>query len=593
MKTFLRMSLFLIGMVVLMPLHAQTSVNCEAILEIWEIQGSAAEANCVGERVTTTDNIVTAIGPNGFFIQTPDARIDDDPTTSNGLYVYTDRHPGLWDVQVGDSVTVEGRVEEEFYFTRIEAPTQRRVSILSSGNPLPQPIDLLAVDLTPAEVHPLERYEGMLVSVEDAFINAGTNQFDEFGISLTGERALREAGIEPDDLVELAGTGLPEWDLNPEVVEVDPAEMGMEVLQVPTGGRATVTGGLAYSFLDYQIWTTSLVVEAGNFATRPARAPEAGEFTIATQNVLNLFDTIDDPNRDDDRFEDWTPIDEEAYQRHLMKQSAQIRINLSAPDILAIQEIENLRVMNDLAIQIFTDDPSLRYVGCLLEGNEGRGIDVGFLVRTDRVNIHDCYRLPGSETALYNDGDFVFTRPPLVMEAELLLDGEAFPLTLINLHLRSLSGVETDRVQLKRLLQATMVAEYVQTLQNDNPNINLVVLGDLNAFQFTDGLVDVVGIIAGNHDYDGARTSPEFDYVEPDLVNQVLRLPADEQYSFIWNSNPQVLDHILTSQTLDALVTDIQYARGNADAPVAWFDTADGALRSSDHDGLVLYIRPE
>ncbi|NDJ52054.1 MAG: hypothetical protein GYB68_03095, partial [Chloroflexi bacterium] len=63
-------------------------------------------------------------------------------------------------------------------------------------------------------------------------------------------------------------------------------------------------------------------------------------------------------------------------------------------------------------------------------------------------------------------------------------------------------------------------------------------------------------------------------------------------YSYIFDGSAQILDHILVTQALDAFVTDVAFGRGNADA--SWFQYEDvpNALRSSDHDGLVLYIDP-
>jgi predicted extracellular nuclease len=85
--------------------------------------------------------------------------------------------------------------------------------------------------------------------------------------------------------------------------------------------------------------------------------------------------------------------------------------------------------------------------------------------------------------------------------------------------------------------------------------------------------------------------APEDDLVEPNLVMQIEKLPQSERYSYIFNHNLQILDHILTTQMLDAYVTDVQFSRGDADALIA-FETADGAMWLSDHDGLVVYIAP-
>ena len=43
-----------------------------AVLEIWEIQGAGQASPYDGSIVTTEENVVTAVGTNGFFIQTSD-----------------------------------------------------------------------------------------------------------------------------------------------------------------------------------------------------------------------------------------------------------------------------------------------------------------------------------------------------------------------------------------------------------------------------------------------------------------------------------------------------------------------------------------
>jgi hypothetical protein len=161
-------------------------------------------------------------------------------------------------------------------------------------------------------------------------------------------------------------------------------------------------------------------------------------------------------------------------------------------------------------------------------------------------------------------------------------------------HNRSLGGIEDpgsngERVRLKRLTQAQSIAGRVQEMQTDNPDLRLVIVGDFNAFEFTDGFVDAVGQIAGNVDPDENLLSGP-DLVMPDLINQVLSIGAGERYSFIFNGSAQVLDHALTSMALDGSVHGFEYGRGNADAAEKLLDDAATPLRSSDHDGLVLFL---
>lgn len=599
-RTLLVIVALIAGGIMLLPANADDVVDCTATLEIWQIQGAGARANCLGQRVTTAENIVTGVGPGGFFIQTPPERSDGDDATSDGIYVVTSLPPVAWEIAVGDLVTIEdARVNELFDMSTLEVLSSRRITVISSDNPLPDPVDLTQVNLdwtpSPDAVHPLERYEGMRVIAEDVLVTATTNRFDEFAISLTGERIFREMGLEWDQMPQFAGLDLPLWDLAPALVEVDPPEMGLPAMQIAAGSRVTVVGNLAYAFRDYQIWPSEIEVLL-DYELEPVPVPAAAEdeFTIGTFNVEDLFDTTDDPNREDGPQANWTPASEADYQTRLAKLSAYIREVLRAPDILAVQEVENHRSLANLAYRIHADDPSIQYTLCLLEGNDPRGIDVAYMVRVDRINLLDCYRMPGSLEAVQpGSGAILFDRPPLVLEAEYVRDGQGFPLTLINLHIRSMNGLETQAVQTKRLLQATVVGNYVQSRLNADPDAHLVVLGDLNAFQFSDGLVDVVGIIAGTHDPAEALLSPPESLVQPALVNQVERVPAQERYSYVFNGAAQVLDHILTSPALDVYVTGAAYGRGNADGLLIWdLDPDVGALRASDHDGMVITIAP-
>ncbi|MGZ8778548.1 MAG: endonuclease/exonuclease/phosphatase family protein, partial [Thermoanaerobaculia bacterium] len=131
--------------------------------------------------------------------------------------------------------------------------------------------------------------------------------------------------------------------------------------------------------------------------------------------------------------------------------------------------------------------------------------------------------------------------------------------------------------------QALRLSRFIQTLQTANPGIRLVVIGDFNAPEFSDGIVDVVGQIAGSLDPAGA-VLPGTDEVNPNLTNQVLRVPAGDRYSYVFLGNAQVLDHALTSATLTSLVSDVRFARANSDAPASMSAV-------SDHDSLVVYVR--
>jgi hypothetical protein len=72
--------------------------------------------------------------------------------------------------------------------------------------------------------------------------------------------------------------------------------------------------------------------------------------------------------------------------------------------------------------------------------------------------------------------------------------------------------------------------------------------------------------------------------VETNLV------PADQKYSYVFEGNAQTLDHVLVNARMLGRVTRFQYARNNADFPVAYSTDFGRPERMSDHDMPVAYF---
>ena len=147
-----------------------------------------------------------------------------------------------------------------------------------------------------------------------------------------------------------------------------------------------------------------------------------------------------------------------------------------------------------------------------------------------------------------------------MLAGEYVGNGAPFPITVIGVHNRSLSGIEgtsatANRVRQKRLEQALELANYVQSLQTAEPNRRIVLIGDFNAFQYSDGFVDSMGIITGHLDPNGAIQAGHADVVDPNLVDQLGSLPAAERYSFLFGGSAQVLDHTLTTPNLSTRIS--------------------------------------
>src|SRR3546814_84637 len=156
-----------------------------------------------------------------------------------------------------------------------------------------------------------------------------------------------------------------------------------------------------------------------------------------------------------------------------------IRDYLHAPDILAVQEMENLTVLQDLAARIGEDaiaagQPDPQYAAYLEEGNDVGGIDVGYLVSTaevgagiPRVQVLGVTQEGKATTWIEPDGDtsLLNDRPPLLLQAQVnFSDGRSLPLTAIVVHQRSLNSAEEDsprgvRVRAQRQEQARFLAD--------------------------------------------------------------------------------------------------------------------------------------
>lgn len=553
-----------------------------ADLEIWQIQGQGMASPLANQVVTTRGAIVTAVGPVGFCMQTPPARTDGDPLTSDGIYVYLGSRPA---VQPGDTVDVTGTAAEYYGLTEIKQAT---VTVIGTGAPLPDPVAFDSGFPSPAqpwEETALERFEGMLVRVGAGTVTGPTDRYGSFHVVARSGRAFREPGIAYPGLPDL-----PVWDGNPEVIEVSPGWGSGGSLVANAGSAVTVTGALGWVSPSsgtgrYQIWPTSVSLQPPALP-RAVRARAGSEWAFATLNLLELTDDLDDPTVGE------KVVEPGEYAVRLAKHSTLIRTVLGAPELLAVQEVESRVVLADLAARIASDDPSLAYTAHVVEARDRTTINVGFLARS-AIRV-DSVQPVGADATFSHGGQSwrVFDRPPLVLRGAYLGGAVPFPFVAIAVHLRSLldiDGSNGEWVRAKRDAGARWLADFVQELQAGDPTARILVGGDFNAFEFTDGYVDVLGQITGTPDPLGALL-PVRPITAPPLADRVLDVPEEDRYSYVYGGSAQALDHVLTSSTLAPFVRGAAFGRGNSDAADSFASDASTPLRASDHDGLVVYL---
>jgi predicted extracellular nuclease len=624
------------------------TVNVPAVnLPIHTIQGSksltATSVSPYAGQTVTTQGIVTGIGSAGFFIQVPDADADSDPTTPEGIYVYTGSGKVPATAVIGNYVQVTGAISIYPAVTASHTPATEisttAATILATSQPLPTPVTISSSMLTPSGgLYQLTPYEGMRVSIPSLTAISGTDgsltseatetqkSNGQFYAVLTGTpRPFREPGIDIRD----SQTGIPadvaKFDDNPERILVDSDFLGGAAIDLSTGAvLPNVTGILDFTYSSDSYYDPSRLlldpaynrsaVVAG-MAVQPVPGATSNEFRVAAYNIERFFN----PNSADDI--DYNPVTGKtekssavdvtptAYANRLAKLSLAIRHVLGDPDVIALEEPENESVVADIAAEISSDaqaageaDPQYMAYGTGTSyapyTNDIGGISVGFLVKStvDTINIqqfgaNDLFTDPrdGSTQQTLND------RPPLVLHAGIKRSGAAdYPVTVIVNHLRSLSS-ENDPstgifVRTKKELQAEFLARLIQDFQGVGEHV--ISVGDYNAFEFSDGYIDILGTVTNQN------VLPSSQVVEPGLAGLVnpsamdlaLLLPADQRWSYQEYGNAQILDHIVATADLVSEGAQMAYAHLNADQPVIDYNDPTTPARTSDHDAAVGYF---
>lgn len=182
-------------------------------------------------------------------------------------------------------------------------------------------------------------------------------------------------------------------------------------------------------------------------------------FRAVTWNVENLFDEYDDP-------EDDTVLPRREVETRL-DELAEVLESLGPPEIIALQEVENIGLLKRLASRL-----SGEYHAVLIDANDPRGIDVGLLTRfpvTREVshaseNVYDL-----QEPRKF----YRFARDCL----EVHLDVEGRKMVVLVSHLVSKAREDSDR---KREAEAAKIRDIADYLRGEDPNRAVLIAGDMN-----------------------------------------------------------------------------------------------------------------
>jgi uncharacterized protein len=596
---------------VTLPLMVGTPPTCAGALPIGQIQGTGDSSPLVGQTITTS-GVVTALRSNGFFIQNPPPG-DNNPGTSDGIFVFTSSAPSGAAV-AGNLVCVSGTVEEFQGQTEINSPS---TAAMASFQVLPAPVILTTTDLNPdGPVDQLEKYSGMRVEVPSMTVrgptggtidekNATSTSNAEFFGVLTGvPRPFRGPGISlTDPLPPGTPPNVPRWNTNPQVITVYGfGQTGFTPIDVAAGATiSNLIGVLSYFPSSYEILPdpSSPPAVTGTLTYTPVPSKTSAEITIASTNLERFYNTMQDPVGSGTV----TTLTPAAFQNRLNKVSLGFRNVLKLPDVVAVEEMQDLPTLQAVANKINADELAASgvnpaYQPYLAEGNDISNINVGFLVKST-VTVVDVTQYgknttfvspTSGSTLLLND------RPPLVLRARAARPGsnEATAFTVIVNHLRSLTDIDDPasgaQVRMKRQKQAEFLADLIQSRQIADPNEKIIALGDFNAFEFNDGYVDTVGTVKGTPAPPDQVVLSSNALVNPVLMALVDQAPVSEKYSYTFSGSAQELDQILLNQSAMSIFSRYAVARVNADFPEIYRNDPNRPERVSDHDWPVVFL---
>jgi predicted extracellular nuclease len=567
----------------------------------YEIQGASHTSPYAGQLVSAVPGVITAVRSSSIYIQ--DAVGDGNAATSDAILVFGLNTSTL---SVGQAVLVSGRVVEfrpggsastNLTTTEIGSPTVTPAgpgatiapTVVGQGGRVP-PGSVIDDDATGSVetsgsfdaatdgIDFYESMEAMLLQVNDGVVTGPRNGFGEVWV-------LADDGADAVFRTSRGGIVIRATDFNPERIQLEDDIVPGATPAVNVGDHFTssAVGVLEYNFGNFELQLTSALTRVdGGLAREVTADPKENELSVATFNVENL-----------------DPSDVAAIPRL----AAIVVDNLRSPDLIGIEEMQDSTgsVNNGttdataswqafIGAIVAAGGPTYEYRQINPQNNQdggepGGNIRVGFLFRTDRglafvdrgagdaTTPTGVYRADGKAHLTLSPGRvdplnpaWTSTRKPLAGEFTW---NDKTLIAIVN-HFSSKGGDQplfgrfqppVRSSEVARHRQAASVNAFVKTILASERKANVIVLGDINDFEFS----ETAQILEG----DG------------ELQSLLPLLPNAERYSYVFEGNSQVLDQILFSENAIRGLSQFDVVHVNAE----FHDQA------SDHDPSIARLK--
>lgn len=187
--------------------------------------------------------------------------------------------------------------------------------------------------------------------------------------------------------------------------------------------------------------------------------------SIAFWNIENLFDLVDDPNKNDDEFSigGRKNVTSEIYDLKI-KHSAEVLLDLNA-DILGLCEVENLSVLQDLNRSFAKRDYDIIHY----DSPDERGIDNVLLYDKSRFKVLNSRPIRNTLNGKDKTRDILY----------ILGQFQSDTLHIFVNHWPSNYGGVEQSIP-KRAATANLIKNEIKKIQSKNSYAEIVLLGDFN-----------------------------------------------------------------------------------------------------------------
>lgn len=574
--------------------------------EIYEIQGEGHKSSYAYRTVENVEGVVTAVASNGFYMQS--LTDDGNDKTSNGIFVKTPVSGKL--PAVKNKVSVTGTVYEAASDGALPVTEIRNaiMTVLAENVALPSPVvlgeggraipheivdndHLTSYDISEDAIDFFESLENMYVKVNDALVtgNYANKEFNVLSdkgkfakerLTIYGGIKLTASSVNADNL--LVTSALKNNTLKYKTLP----QMGSEF-------AGPIVGLLGYKDAKYVLMNTEDLPDLLGADVKTAYTPlerevtdiayDENKLTVASYNIENFS------------------IGNAADLERVKKIGETMVVNLKKPDIIGLLEVQDddgaantgtVDASKTLALLVNTlnaqtggntqyDYVQISPVNNMDGGAPGANIRVAYIYNKNRVSLISGkagdsttgVKVVGGHLSL-NPGRIipadasVFNSTRKSLAAEFVFKGKSVVLVANHFSSKSSSTPlygatqpQYDPAYESRTKQGLAVNAFVKELLAQNPNANVVVMGDLNAYEFEAAALN----LAGN-----------------ELVNLHDTLALNQRFTYMYQGSSQVLDQMMVTKQL---VNDSKFDAVHINA---FFTEDEGSV--SDHDPVLAQL---